>query len=57
MGKYFSDAVDRAIEDIYYCYDSDRAVAALQPLLDAAKAGDGDASYILSRCLSGNCYS
>lgn len=57
MGKYFSDVVDKAIEDLYYCYDSERAVGAIQPLLDAAQAGDGDASYILSRCLSGSCYS
>ena len=32
MGKYFSDAVDSAIEAIYYTYDRDRAAAALQPL-------------------------
>lgn len=57
MGKYFSDVVDQAIEDIYYCYDIERAVKSIQPLLDAAQAGDGDASYILSRCLSGPCYS
>ena len=57
MGKYFSDAVDSAIEAIYYTYDRDRAAAALQPLADAANAGDGDAAYILSRCVSGPQYS
>ena len=57
MGKYFSDAVDKAIEAIYYCYDQERAAAALQPLADAANAGDGDAAYILSRCVSGPQYS
>ena len=57
MGKYFSDAVDSAIEAIYYTYDRDRAAAALQPLADAANAGDGDAAYILSRCTSGPQYS
>ncbi len=57
MGKYFSDAVDKAIEDIYYCYDPARAAASLQPLADAANAGDGDAAYILSRCASGPQYS
>jgi len=57
MGKYFSDIVDRAIEDIYYCYDNARADAAIQPLTEASNAGDGDASYILSRCLSGPQYS
>ena len=33
MGKYFSDVVDHAIEDIYYCYDVNRAVSAVQSLM------------------------
>lgn len=57
MGKYFSDVVDKAIEDIYYCYDSGKAEAAADALLQAAKEGDGDACYFLSRCFSGTCYS
>lgn len=57
MGKYFSDVVDKAIEDIYYCYDPARAAAAIEPLAEASNAGDGDAAYILSRCLSGPQYS
>lgn len=57
MGKYFSSAVDSALEAIYYSYDKERAAAALQPLADAANAGDGDAAYILSRCTSGPQYS
>lgn len=57
MGKYFSDAVDQAIEAIYYTFDKERAAACLQPLADAANAGDGDAAYILSRCTSGPQYS
>ncbi len=57
MGKYFSDAVDQAIEDIYYCYDKERAARTIEPLTAAAEAGDGDASYILSRCYSGPQYS
>ena len=57
MGKYFSDVVDKAIEDIYYCYDTDRANAAAEALFQAAKEGDADACYFLSRCFSGNCYS
>jgi len=57
MGKYFSDVVDQAIEDIYYCYDSDRAKEAANALFLAAKEGDGDACYFLSRCFSGTCYS
>lgn len=57
MGKYFSDVVDKALEDIYYCYDNGRAKAALAALQSAAAQGDGDASYIASRCLSGPQYS
>ena len=57
MGKYFSDAVDQALEAIYYSFDRERAAACLQPLADASNAGDGDASYILSRCTSGPQYS
>ncbi len=56
MGKYFSDVVDKAIEDIYYCCDNEKAKAAVEALFLAAKDGDGDACYILSRCLSGTCY-
>ncbi len=54
---YFNDVVDKAIEDLYYCYDSARANAAADTLFLAAKAGDGDACYFLSRCFSGTCYS
>ena len=57
MGKYFSDVVDKAIEDLYYCCDNDKAKAAADALLSAAKDGDGDACYFLSRCFSGSCYS
>ena len=57
MGKYFSDVVDQAVADIYYCYDSEKAKAAAEALFQAAKAGDGDAYYFLSRCFSGTCYS
>ena len=57
MGKYFSDVVDKAIEDLYYCCNNDKAKAAADALLSAAKDGDGDACYFLSRCFSGPCYS
>ena len=57
MGKYFSDVVDQAIADLYYCCDNDKAKAAADALLLAAKEGDGDACYFLSRCFSGSCYS
>lgn len=57
MGKFFSDVVDKAIEDLYYCCDNGKAKAAADALLLAAKDGDGDACYVLSRCFSGSCYS
>ena len=57
MGKYFSDVVDKAIEDLYYCCDNDRAKAAAEALFQSTKEGDGDACYFLSRCFSGSCYS
>jgi len=57
MGKYFSDVVDKAIEDLYYCCDNEKAKAAADALFLAAKEGDGDACYFLSRCFSGSCYS
>lgn len=57
MGKYFSDVVDKAIEELYYCYDSGKAKEAADALFLAAKEGDGDACYFLSRCFSGVCYS
>ena len=50
METYFNDVVDKAIEDLYYCCDNDKAKAAVDALLLAAKDGDGDACYVLSRC-------
>lgn len=57
MGKYFNDVVEKAIEDIYYCCDNEKAVAAANSLAVAVKSGDGDAAYLLSRCCSGPDYS
>ncbi|MCI8932325.1 MAG: sel1 repeat family protein [Lachnospiraceae bacterium] len=57
MEKYFNDVVDKAIEDLYYCCDNEKAKAAADALLLAAKEDDGDACYFLSRCFSGSCYS
>ena len=56
MGKYFSDVVEQAIADIYYCYDNTRAKAAEAALALAVEQGDGDACYFLSRCFSGKNY-
>ena len=54
MGKYFSDAVEQAIADIYYCYDREKARRAMETAFQAAKTdGDPDAYYILSRCYFG----
>ena len=47
MGKYFSDAVDNALEAIYYSYDRERAAADVQPLADADNAGDGDRKSVV----------
>lgn len=33
MGKYFSDVVDKAIQDLDYCCDNDKAKAAADALL------------------------
>lgn len=55
MGKYFSDAVETALQYIYYDTRT-RAVRGqqgLQLLMQASNAGDGDADCILARCLSG----
>ena len=58
MGQFFSDVVEQAIADIYYCYDNDKAKQAAEAVFQAAKNdGDPDAYYILSRCFSGTCYS
>lgn len=56
MGQFFSDVVEQAVADIYYCYDSARAKAAETALALAAEQGDGDACYFLSRCFSGREY-
>lgn len=58
MGKYFSDIVEKAIEDLYYCYDNERALAAADDLAYAAtELEDGDACYVLARCFSKSCQS
>ena len=56
MGKYFSDIVEKAVSDIYYCYDNARATQAADDLaLAATEQEDGDACYILARCFSRAC--
>lgn len=56
MGKYFSDVVEKAIEDLYYCYDNERAIKAADSLSAASEGEDGDACYFLSCCYLGSRY-
>ena len=55
MGKYFSDAVETALQYIYYDNRtrSVRGQEGLKLLMATSDAGDGDADCILARCLSG----
>lgn len=56
MGKCFSDAVEEALRYIYYDMRSGKGQEGLRLLQEASDAGDGDASCILARCLSGPQY-
>ncbi len=56
MGKYFSDAVEQSLRDIYYEMGSGRGQEGFRRLEQASAAGDGDASCILARCLCGYQY-
>ncbi len=56
MGRFFSDAVEKALRDIYYQERLGRGKEGFQLLEQASAAGDGDASCILARCLCGPQY-
>lgn len=56
MGKIFSDAVEQALQYIYYDMRAGRGKEGFQLLEQASAAGDGDASCVLARCLSGHQY-
>ncbi len=57
MGRYFSDVVEKAIEDLYYCYDNDRAKQAADRLAVAVEEHeDKDACYFLACCYLGTHY-
>ena len=53
MGKFFSDAVEQALRYIYYSPYEGKGREGLRLLQEASQAGDGDASLVLARCLSG----
>ncbi|MBQ9991089.1 MAG: sel1 repeat family protein [Lachnospiraceae bacterium] len=55
MGKYFSDAVETALQYIFYDNRTrtSRGQEGLKLLMAASEAGDADADCILARCLSG----
>ena len=56
MSLCFSDAVEQALKDVFYNERSQRGREGLELLEQASAAGDGDASCILARCLSGPQY-
>ena len=56
MGKCYSDAVERALEYLYYHEKEHKGQEALELLKQASEAGDGDATCILARCMCGSQY-
>lgn len=56
MGRFFSDAVETALRDLYYQMWTGRGREAFRLLEQASDAGDGDASCLLARCLCGGQY-
>lgn len=56
MSKYFSDAVEEALEYIYYDVRAGKGREGLELLKNASEEGDGDASCILARCYGGRSY-
>ena len=56
MGRFFSDAVETALRDLYYQMWTGRGREAFRLLEQASDAGDGDASCLLARCLCGSQY-
>lgn len=56
MGKCFSDAVEQALQYIYYNVRTGQGQEGFKLLEQASAAGDGDASCVLARCLCGYQY-
>ena len=46
MGQFFSDAVEQALQCIYYEMGSGRGQEGVQLLVEASNSGDGDASLL-----------
>lgn len=53
MGRFFSDAVETALQCIYYDLGAGRGQEGFRLLEEASAAGDGDADCLLARCLYG----
>lgn len=53
MGHFFSDAVETALQCIYYDLGAGRGQEGFRLLEEASAAGDGDADCLLARCLYG----
>ena len=56
MGQIFSDVVEQAMKYVFYNEGEQRGKEGFEMLEKASNAGDGDASCILARCLSGGQY-
>lgn len=56
MGRFFSDTVEQALEDLYYNMSSGRGQETYRNLQRASAEGDGDATCLMARCLSGPQY-
>ena len=56
MGKVFSDAVEEAVNYIFYNARAGKGAEGLELLKKASDEGDGDASCILARCYGGPQY-
>lgn len=54
MGRFFSDAVETALQYLYYDLRAGKGAEAMEILKKASEEGDGDASCLLARCYGGH---